>query len=244
MAVERLTAEAKLAEGANVSSSSLALVRRDIPFPDDLKGKRVLEIGAGTSSTTKELSYRGAFTVAIDYKYDDMKCLKAFAAEDIRKWETDPRLRKQQKEDRKMIRDLKYNPFDRLETINGILSERSRALASFLKDIKERKGNYIAAIAGNLPFQDNVFDFCFSYNGITAFPIQNEDVVLNSVREALRVLKPRGTLALSLWFSPEWDQRPINKVNGTILLRFLEKGGIPFEEHHMEFNKALIVTKP
>ena len=198
MIKERLTIEAFFAEGANVSSSSLALVKKEIPFPTDLNGKRILEIGAGTSSTTKELGYRGASAVAIDYKYDDLKNLRAFATDDIRKWETDPRLRKQRAEEKKVIRDLQHNPFGRLETINGITAERRRALASFLKEIKERKGNYIAGMAGNLPFQDNVFDFCFSNEGITAFPIQDEGTFLNSVREALRVLKPNGKLALSL----------------------------------------------
>ena len=49
MVNERIASEFALADRANVTSTSLVLARREIPFPEQLEGKRILEICAGTS---------------------------------------------------------------------------------------------------------------------------------------------------------------------------------------------------
>lgn len=245
MLAERLQQEALIAETANVSSSSLATAKDYIPFPENLNGLRILEIGAGTSSTTKELRQRGAYTVALDYNYCNIETIKTKSIIDLKKWsEEDPGMKKLAKQQRQVIKAMGSNPFGRLDTVKGIATERRRAKDSFLKDVNEGRGNYVAALAGCLPFQNDVFDFCFSIEGLTAFPIQDAEIFLQSIDEALRVLKPRGKLALSLWFADMWAKQPKKLANASILLRALDESRIPYEETATEYHKALIVTKP
>ena len=244
MVNERIASEFALADRANVTSTSLVLARREIPFPEQLEGKRILEICAGTSSTAKELRQHGATAVAVDYNYGDLKSLQQKSLKDLSEYERDQGMRRLAKLQRAIIKASGKNPFGRLDTVKGMFKERKRASQSFFKDVREHEGIYVAAIAGNLPFQSSIFDFCYSLEGITAFPIQNRETFLNSVDEGLRVLKPGGQLALAFWFPEEWDSRLTYQAHGILLLSHLAKSGIPFKEIDDSSRKALVITKP
>lgn len=77
-------------------------------------------------------------------------------------------------------------------------SLNKNSINRFLDCVRSGDSYYIAAIAGNLPFQDGSFDFVYSLLAISFFLSHNPEVFTKSVQEAYRVVKPGGEMQVHL----------------------------------------------
>lgn len=76
MSAEQQDREYKLAEESFSTPASFETVTQYIKFPEDLRGKWILDVGAGGSNATLELRRRGASAFALDYRYYSLEELK------------------------------------------------------------------------------------------------------------------------------------------------------------------------
>lgn len=68
--------EQGLAEQSYSTAAPLRTVSGFIRFPNDVRGKHILDVGGGASTATLELRKQGALAFAIDYRYKDLRGLK------------------------------------------------------------------------------------------------------------------------------------------------------------------------
>ncbi len=107
--------------------------------------------------------------------------------------------------------------------------QQRQARDAFFGNLARHSGNYLAALAGELPFQDNSFDFVFSLQTISFFLIRNREVFMNSVHEALRVLKPGGELQLQPWVGNPLVPWPnLTRITALALIQDLRSKGIRY----------------
>jgi SAM-dependent methyltransferase len=107
--------------------------------------------------------------------------------------------------------------------------KQRQARDAFFGNLGRHSENYIGALAGELPFQDDTFDFAFSLQTISFFLIRDREVFMHSVNEALRVLKPGGELQLQPWpGNPMVPWPKINNENAGALVRDLRSRGIRY----------------
>lgn len=118
------------------------------------------------------LRKRGAQAFSVDYKYSDLKDL------------------------RKSVNRYLASSGDK------VYVKKSRETQNrFFGHIQNRRNtSYAAALAGALPFPDNSFDLCFSLQCMSKFLVEDPNVFMGAVKEALRVLKPGGQLKMQPWF--------------------------------------------
>lgn len=78
-----------------------------------------------------------------------------------------------------------------------------------------RNVQFDVAFADQLPFEDDTFDAAISRFGVMFFPSPTD-----AIREALRVLKPGGRLALAAWHYAE--RNPFHYTLARVMDRFVE----------------------
>lgn len=197
--------EEQIAETSLSSPASLDLVKANIAFPTELKGKYILDIGGGASSATFELRKLGAIAFAVDYRYKDLKNLRRSV-------------------DEYLLGPSKGGPIPPDE--QDYVNKQRRSRNTFFETIDKGYNYYIAALAGNLPFGDKTFDLCFSVQTISAFLIKDGGVFMNSIEEGLRVLKPGGELQLQPWLGSSilpWS-KDLRKTAADLHTYLREKG--------------------
>ncbi len=218
--------EKNIAEISFSSPASFETVKYCIDFPKELHGKYILDIGGGASSATFELRKRGAIAYAVDYRYKDLKDLKRSV-------------------DKYLLGDSITRSMSADDKFYANAQRRSRN--TFFETVDKTGYNYyIAALAGNLPFKDSMFDLCFSVQAVTRFLIQDYDVFIDSVKEGLRVLKPGGELQLQPWLGSRLAPWPIEwRKTATNLHTHLREKGIKYtiEETLPQASPRLRITK-
>jgi len=151
-----------------------------IPFPEQLAGQRIVDVGAGGSDAVAALLAAGADALAVDPRYRSFPALVRDAQAYFAAQEAAGRL-----------------PQAREDSAAAIAAQRDafrRFSASFL-DPRHRH-RYHAAVATALPLAAASVDLLYSLDCITQYLDRDYDLLLAAVREALRVLRPGGRLAL------------------------------------------------
>lgn len=90
----------------------------------------------------------------------------------------------------------RYFPLFREKSTDYFGTDNSEALIKIAKD-KYPEGEFQVADALNLPFPDNYFDKIYSIAVLHHVP--SEELRLDFLKEAKRVLKPGGSLILTVW---------------------------------------------
>lgn len=213
-----LEREASLARASFSTSYDLRGIRPDIFIPENVNGLKILDIGGGASTIALELAEEGAEAVAIDFRYADPKDLKR----SVDRTNTGTKhLRHNQKVIDTQLKVAKQlgNPQLR-RIVNSSVKESDQVLKEAMKRFRKNRdtffnsiGNgrvdYVAALAGHLPFADETFDMCIAASSISVFSINDAEVFNQTVDEALRVLKPGGILEIIPWVSDGlvWDEQ-------------------------------------
>jgi SAM-dependent methyltransferase len=142
-----------------------------LAIPKSLSNKTVLDVGSGCSDLVSWTSKRGATAYGVDIGYTDYPEL----------------IDKSQ-----LFLDLCRSNFD--PTGRGFVKDSVRARKRFQSDFQANPGHYIAASGENLPFNDASFEHVFSHNFLASEAAMYPEFLGRCLSEALRVLKPKGTL--------------------------------------------------
>ncbi len=244
---ERLRRETTIATRSQSTPADWETVCSVIKFPEDLEGKIILDICSGASNVVAILNHRGVKACGIDFKYDDMKSLRRRINRDLTDFNGFKAIF--------LDKDLRHlallyillcgeHPAT-METFKEFSRKGRKTKECFFNDVS-RNGSYIAATAGDLPFQDNSIDFCFSVSGITSFLIKDEEIFINAVDEAIRVLKPGCQLQLYAWGeTPHSSKRSLEKIETSqMLLDYLSDNNVPFAIEESSLGPRLSITKP
>jgi len=160
-------------------------LNKTIKLPTDVKGLRILDLGAGASSAPLDLVARGANVVAVDAKYHDATWLKDSIGQHHARMSV-------------FLNDLSVSGAISPEIKQRVEeNERKNNKGSqrfFVDFLKEKKVRYVSASAANLPFKDNTFDFAYATRWVNYLAIEPE-LFLQVVEEALRTLKPGGAIS-------------------------------------------------
>ncbi len=190
--------------------TNLAKLRRYVDIPQSVRGRRILDIGASTSTANIDLVARGAYVVALDLRYGDRALLEegsdvAFA----------------------FARQLTRGNIDAAIKIQNDLNDRKRFLQDFDQD---HAVQYIGGTFTALPFGNNTFDDVFSTLCLSHF-FKYPELFLKGAEEATRVA--RNTVQISPWNDryfatfgslSESDKRTLPKL----ILDSLKEKGIKF----------------
>lgn len=166
----------------------LSDLNKTIEIPREVKGLRILDLGAGTSSAPLSLVEKGAEVVAVDAKYHD----DAWLEDSINRHQSGMTVFLNQLAGSGVSSELRR----RIEE-----NERKniQGTKAFFKDFRgERKVRYISASGTNLPFKDNTFDFAYATRWLNYLTFEPESFI-QVVKEALRTLKPERLLQISNW---------------------------------------------
>lgn len=171
--IRSLLSIARRAEVTGVGWRSLS---RFYDLPADLRGLRLLDICAGMSDLAYRSREGGADAYALDIFYGDLRSL---------------RLRH-----RENFAGIAKNVFHAHPH-----SEEARRIyvsyvAGFEEGLKSRPCPYVAGSATELPFPASSFDLLTSFNGIFGTLDWDRALLLAALREAIRVLKPGGSVQL------------------------------------------------
>lgn len=197
----------------------------EIEFPKKKKGMTIVDIGAGASEATATLASQGATAIAIDPIY------RLPLREIIEKSE-------------EFIKDLLEGPIGKDKWYIGLLKSAQERFARDFKSRRIRRGIYIPALAGNLPFRDESVDFIFSTSCIVFFLDRKWDLLWRSVQESYRVLKPGGEIQISPLGAeiliktgdPEIDQENrVRRENQDRLIEELKRHGLKSEARLFKF---------
>lgn len=165
--------EAELFNSFHLTSSNvLELQGLGVKFPKDVRGMKILDVGAASSIVGQELQERGATVFSLDYCYKDTEEFKqrSNAVLDALK----PANSKLPKRDA----DRVYNNERNMQRV-------------FFKTYSLR-GNFVAGDARALPFADNLFDFVLASKSIDYLTIVGNKEYKKALSELLRVVNPGG----------------------------------------------------
>ena len=200
-----LKEEIKYRRHSFVSAVRFAVAKTMIDLPSDLHDKTILDIGGGASDFILNLRELGAHAISIDFRYKDLEELTAPYTGYLKDFLTQnpvhaEAVRLRQPSDgtsllEKLGNFLKEKMLEKGWGGYAVQSERTHK--RFLEDVRSNGGtSYVAAFAERLPFKDNIADFCYSIECLSAFTINNKSAFIKSVSEAIRVLKPGGELQI------------------------------------------------
>lgn len=161
--------EIPLVELSGFSGADWTDYLRVLKLPEDVKGLKILDVGAGASEFTAELLDRGANAYAIDPKYD-------FPLEQVREGATI------------YIRIAPYPP--------EIIARREKSVERFLRSFEWNRTRYVAGSATSMPFPDSNFDVVCSINTLTTYLDRDYDVFNQAIEECLRVTRVGGSIQL------------------------------------------------
>jgi SAM-dependent methyltransferase len=155
-----------------------------VDLPVDLEGTAVLEIGAGTSTSSMDLAERGARVIALDLRFRSLEELRGSSLDYFKCFKTnlkDPLLRR-----RHPLLEQVYE------------SDHSDAARFFRDVVGKASGVYVAGDLFRLPFGDSSFDLAYSVRCLSDYYV-DADLFVEAVHEALRVVKPGGSVQISPW---------------------------------------------
>lgn len=135
----------------------------------ELRGKRILDIGAGQSNITAHLRENGAESFAIDLAYISLDKLDRATTH-------------------AMCEAVKSG---RLDSKYCYIFEKARD--EFRRDQMKNSHCYISANATHLPFEANSMDLMYSGSCISTVLNENLNELNEAMNEVVRVLRPRGT---------------------------------------------------
>jgi len=175
---EELIPEEVISDIAPVSALEWSTASRILVLPDDVRGLRILDVGAGGSDVTATLLEMGADAYAIDPIYRSKALLKG----EVRK------------ENR-----LAGQEFDHNSDWRRYHRESTDALDRCVTSMKSYPDRYRTATADSLPFPDNYFNIVFSVRCVSLYLDMNSNTLSSAVNESLRVTKEGGFIQLFPW---------------------------------------------
>lgn len=159
-------------------------LRRYVDLPSQLNGRSILDIGAGTSTTSMDFVGSGARFVALDLRFRNVDEVRSSSVDYFNCYKSnlaDPVL----KQHNPMLQVVYDN--DRVDSTR------------FFKDlVGASQGIYVAGDLWHLPFADRSFDFVFSIRCLSDCFV-DADVFVEAVDEALRVAKAGSAVQISPW---------------------------------------------
>lgn len=146
---------------------------------DELQGRKIFDCPGGPSSFSSESRQKGLDVTAADLAYrESPEVLEAKGLEDIAHTMIH------------MERTKGNYSWDFFKTVKDLEDHRRRALADFIKDMRNARGRYASAILPNLPFQDHAFDMTLSSHFLFMYADRlSYDFHLKTILELLRVTK-------------------------------------------------------
>jgi SAM-dependent methyltransferase len=173
-----LTPEVVLAISANAEVTGIGWksLSRFYDLPKDVKGLRTLDLCAGMSDFAYGLRNRGAEAYALDLLYGDMKTL----------------VERHQLAFREVARDVFHTRPDGPKARQIYRSY----VQAFNESLRKKPRFYVGASATALPFAGASFDLVTSFNGLFGTLDFDSRALNPALAEALRVLKPGGSLQL------------------------------------------------
>lgn len=207
----------------------------ELPYP--LRGKRILDIAAGTSTCARDLHNTGARVIALDYRYGDLDELKKSSAGFIT-----------------YTKGQFLPQFSQLEgrsysgNFTQYITEIEQTTDAFFKDFESvHQGTYVAGMASHLPFQDESFDFAYAIRWLSDY-VAEPTTFMQIVDEALRILKRGRQLQISPWQEGYFTRVGIEEADQAVQNIYveLERSGIPFRINTIKRwdTKYLQITKP
>ena len=152
-------------------------------LPENLAGLKILDLGGSQSNFCAYLVENGADAYSIDPLYSDLENLEKRRREHFLT------------EVEAILPDLKgkLDPNDP-RFVSGL--EKDESTQVFKRSIFYNPGRYISASFHALPFKDELFDIITSSYSIFGVATRDEVLLEAAFSEALRALKPGGTLQL------------------------------------------------
>ncbi len=172
MIIENLTARGmNVVDRLPTTVAPVDGVRELIDLPSSLKGKLVLDIGAGVTDRPTYFNNHGARLVSVDINYSNPD---------------------------KMFNEAALFVKSALGSEGDLYK---KAAGNFFIDYLKinRSGVYVTGDAMNLPFKDNTFDFAYSTHCLVSF-MHDPEMFGMAIQEALRVIKKGGKLQVSPFF--------------------------------------------
>lgn len=182
MELINLNTEERIIEQSESTALSFEVIEKLVEIPKDVKGKKILIIGAEASDLTAVLLGRGADAYAIDPRYKDINSLTNYVDKHI----------------------AKMNGI--FSDINRALEyerKQKQTLSRFLESARLNPEHYIAAKASQLPFRDNTFDMVFSINCVLGTLDLEKNLLFKAKDEAIRVTKPEGVIQFFPIYGPQ-----------------------------------------
>lgn len=254
--------EKDIIERSYSTAANFRIVSHYIRFPSVVSGLRILDIGAGASPAILELKRRGARALAYDVRYRNLEEVK----DSVEKVIADPSYSARQ-ENRKreeeifseLGKELPAGVNRDLWSLSAQMAQVSMnqaneeyfniqrsSLKIFLEAAKNGEMPCVAGTATDLPFKDKSFDFIYSLQAVSQFLLENREVFMQSVSEALRVLKTDGQLQLHPWApNPYSLQQSPARQSMVALMRFLKERNMPYriEQFHPFSSPRIVVFK-
>ncbi len=159
-------------------------LRRYVDLPAHLDGRSILDIGAGTSTTSMDFIESGARFIALDLRFRNLDEVRTSSGDYFNCYKSnlgDPALRQR-------------NPM--LQSVYE--SDKADSTRFFRDFVGESQGIYVAGDLWKLPFSDNSFDFVFSIRCLSDC-YADAEAFLEAAFEALRVAKCGSTVQISPW---------------------------------------------
>lgn len=182
MELINLNTEERIIEQSESTALSFEVIEKLVEIPKDVKGKKILIIGAEASDFTAVLLERGADAYAIDPRYRDINSLTNHV---------DKHIAKMNKIFSNINRALEYE------------RKQKQTLSRFLESVHLNPEHYIAAKASQLPFEDNTFDMVFSINCVLGTLDIEKNLLFKAKDEAIRVTKSDGMIQFFPIYGPQ-----------------------------------------
>lgn len=174
--------EAIVAQEADNSAFPADILQYDLAVPTNIVGKTVLDIASGCSDFVWWLSERGATAYGVDIGYRDPEALIQKAMGFL--------LVKQESALCMLGTELS-------DTSRDLRQRTLQVIGRFRVDIDEHPERYMPDSAADLSFDDETFDHAFNHSFFTSTAGLHMEFLTQCISEALRVLKPRGSLHIS-----------------------------------------------
>jgi SAM-dependent methyltransferase len=165
-----------ISANAEVTGIGWKSLSRFYDLPKDVNGLRTLDLCAGMSDFAYGLRQRGADAYALDLLYGDMRTL----------------VERHQAAFHEVARDVFHTRPDgpkARQIYRGYVQ-------AFNESLRKKPRFYIGASATALPFADACFDLVTSFNGLFGTLDFDARALRPALAEAVRVLKPGGSLQL------------------------------------------------